>query len=205
MRLANALKSQGWGSESSAPPAIRLMLALCLCVATTPVRGQAGPQPREPVRVVLGEDTMIPGYQVTIMCELEAPESTPVGRLELEVTFPAAKVSFDGVRRGLISDQVDALITPAVQQGSEPGSTTLTVSFAPKEKVAIPQGFLFDLVFNISKEMSTNDPPVVLKNIARAYGLSDGTQPLPGVESKDGLIRVVAEPPPIASCFFYMH
>ncbi|MBI2821177.1 MAG: hypothetical protein HYX74_03035 [Acidobacteria bacterium] len=181
-----------------------LLSVLCSLSALT-VQAQSESQGSSAIRVILGEDTMIPGYQVTIPCMLENPEDVEVGKIELEVAFPNAKTSFDSVRRGLISDQIGAEIQYDVQPlESNPAVSVVRLSIAPKEKVAIPEGFLFDLVFSINKDVAVNDPPVVLTNRARVFAL-DLLEPLDRVETQDGLIRVVAEPPPIASCFFYMH
>jgi hypothetical protein len=184
-----------------------LLIVLIARGVLIPAVGQANPSPaaQDKIRVILGEDTMVPGYQVTIPCELESPTEVQVGKIELEVTYPTAKTTFESVRRGLISDQIDAKIDFKVEVAATSGFSTIKMSVQPKQKTAIPAGFLFDMVFSISKDMATNDPPVVLKNSARVFPLADLSKPMSEVESKDGLIRVVAEPPPVSSCFFYMH
>lgn len=199
-------KACSCGGTCFSSSAFLVLAVVMLAGVSTPAATQAGAQGKDRVRVILGEDTMVPGYQVTIPCELETPAEVKAGRIELEVTFPTAKTTFDSIRRGLISDQIDARIDYQIQVSeANSGFSTVKLSIAPKEQIAIPSGFLFDLVFNISKEMATDDPPVVLKNKSRVYVLGDLSRPLPGVETQDGLIRVVAEPPPVTSCFFYMH
>ncbi len=151
-------------------PVVLLFLPASILFLASSTYAQTNSPSSEAIRVILGEDTMVPGYQVTVPCELETVGDVKVGRIELKVTFPAAKISFDSIRRGLISDQIDAQISYEIEKNeTDSAFSVIKLNIAPKENVSIPQGFLFDLVFVI------------------------------------GLIRVVAEPPPVASCFFYMH
>lgn len=182
--------------------------ALLLILSAAPwgafaFRAQEGHVEAPKIRVILGEDVMVPGYKVTIPVVLEIADGSRVGPLEIEVSVPSAKVSFDGIRPGFVADQVGAEITYAVEERGP--LSVVNIRMVPKESAAVPPGFLFDLVFNIGKAMSTADPPVVLGNKASAYDADRPSQALAGVGSKDGLIRVIAEPTGIASCFFYMH
>ena len=170
------------------------------------VRGQGDSTRSQDTIVALGEDTMVPGYPVTIPVELKAVGLSSVGKIELEVTVPTAKVSFDGIRPGIVADQINAEIGSDVQEVvGESGRSVIKVTVAPKKGVAIPPGFLFDFVFRVSKEMSAADPPVVLKSKVQVYGTGEGAGLLSNVETKDGLIRVVPVPSAVTSCFFYMH
>ncbi|MDA2932817.1 hypothetical protein MYX82_00585 [Acidobacteria bacterium AH-259-D05] len=178
---------------------------LGLVVLTSASTG-IGSQNLGAVRVDLGQDRMIPGFNVTVPCFLEAPGNVKVGKIELEVTFPHDKVSFEHIRRGLISDQINAEITSQVQVSEVASALSIVkISITSGETIPIPSGFLFDLVFKIGPEVPMDSPPVVLENSSRTYRWSDPTEVLPGVEGQDGLIEVVSEPPPVAACLFYMH
>ena len=184
---------------SSFPAALLLVSVLATSVE---IRAQGV----EPVRVDLGEDRMIPGYTVTVPAFLRAPFDVEVGKIELEVTFPNQPISFQHVRNGLISDQIKAEITSEVRESQEdPTRSIATIVVTPGESIPIPSGFLFDLVFLIGADELMDSPPIVLENQPRAYSFSESSQLLPNVEGDNGLVRVVSEAPPVASCFFYMH
>ena len=183
-----------------------LPVTLLGLVLLTPVWAGIRSQTLELVRVDLGEDLTIPGLVVTVPCFLRASADVGVGKIEMEITFPHEQVSFEHVRRGLISDQIQAEITSEVQASQEdPELSIIKLSLTPGEPIPIPPGFLFDLVFRISPELPMESPPILLQNFSRAYRFSEPPELLPNVESQDGLIRVSSEPPPVAACFFFMH
>lgn len=183
-----------------------LNVTLLGLVLFTPISAGIRSQTVELVRVDLGEDLTIPGLVVTVPCFLRASSDVGVGKIEMEVTFPHEQVSFEHVRRGLISDQIQAEITSEVQASMEdPELSTIKLSITPGETIPIPPGFLFDLVFRISPELPMESPPILLQNLSRAYRFSESPELLANVESQDGLIRVSSEPPPVAACFFFMH
>jgi hypothetical protein len=62
-----------------------------------------------------------------------------------------------------------------------------------------------DLVFLISPDELMDSPPIVLGNRPKVYAFGQSSELLPNVEGDNGLVRVVSEAPPVASCFFYMH
>ena len=149
---------------------------------------------------------MIPGYTVTVPAFLRAPFDVDVGKIEMEVTFPNQPISFQHVRKGLISDQINAEITSEVRESREdPTLSIARIIVTPGESLPIPSGFLFDLVFLIGPDQPMDSPPIVLENQPKAYRFSESTELLPNVEGDNGLVRVVSEAPPVASCFFYMH
>jgi hypothetical protein len=151
-------------------------------------------------------DATAPGYEVTVPCFLEAPDDVQVGRIELEVTFEHDKISFENVRPGLASDQIGAEVISEVQTSEvDPSLSVLKLSIAPGESVPIPPGFLLDLVFTINPELPIDSPSLVLNNSSRVYRFSDPPELLGNVQTQDGLIVVAAEPPTVATCFFYMH
>ena len=124
----------------------------------------------------------------------------------MEVTFPNQPISFQHVRKGLISDQINAEITSEVRESREdPTLSIARIIVTPGESLPIPSGFLFDLVFLIGPDQPMDSPPIVLENQPKAYRFSESTELLPNVEGDNGLVRVVSEAPPVASCFFYMH
>ncbi len=183
-----------------------LPVTLLGLVLLTPVSAGMRSQTLELVRVDLGEDLTIPGLVVTVPCFLRAGADVGVGKIEMEITFPHEKVSFEHVRRGLLSDQIQAEITSEVQASpKDPELSIIKLSLTPGETIPIPPGFLFDLVFRISPELAMDSPPILLQNQSRAYRFSESPELLANVESQDGLIRVASEPPPVAACFFFMH
>ena len=160
----------------------------------------------EPVRVDLGEDGMIPGFSVTVPVFLRVPIDIDVGRIEMDITFANQPISFQHVRRGLISDQINAEITSEVRESPEdPTRSIAEIVITPGEGIPIPSGFLFDLVFLIGRDVPMDSPPIVLENYPRAYSVSQPSELLPNVEGDNGLVRPTSEAPPVASCFFYMH
>ncbi len=172
----------------------------------TPISAGIRSQTVELVRVDLGEDLTIPGLVVTVPCFLRASSDVGVGKIEMEVTFPHEQVSFEHVRRGLISDQIQAEITSEVQVSMEdPELSTIKLSITPGETIPIPPGFLFDLVFKIDPSVPMDSPPILLENQSRVYTFSDSPELVENVESQDGFILAVSEAPPVVSCFFYMH
>ena len=149
---------------------------------------------------------MIPGYTVTVPAFLTAPLKVEIGKVELEVTYPNQPISFQHVRRGLISDQIDAQITSEVREiQDDPTRSIARIVLTPGENIPIPSGFLFDLVFLIGPDEPMDSPPIVLENQPRVYGFSQASELLPNGEGENGLVRVGSEAPPVASCFFYMH
>ncbi len=149
---------------------------------------------------------MIPGYTVTVPAFLSAPLDVDVGKIELEVTYPNKPISFQHVRNGLISDQINAEITSEVRESQEdPTRSIATIVVTPGESIPIPSGFLFDLVFLIGADEIMDSPPIELENRPRAYSFSEPSELLSNVEGDNGSVRIVSEAPPVASCFFYMH
>ena len=149
---------------------------------------------------------MIPGYTVTVPVFLRVPIDSEVGRIEMDITFANQSISFQHVRKGLISDQIDAEITSEVRETQEdPTRSIARIIITPGESIPIPSGFLFDLVFLIGSDVPMDSPPIVLSNQPTVYGFSQSSELLPNVEGDNGLVRVVSEAPPVASCFFYMH
>jgi len=149
---------------------------------------------------------MIPGYTVTVPAFLTAPLDVEVGKIEMEVTFPNQPLTFQHVRRGLISDQINAEITSEVRESLEnPTRSVARIIITPGEGTPIPSGFLLDLVFLIGPDEPMDSPPIVLENRPKVYAFSQSSELLLNVEGNNGLVRVVSEAPPVASCFFYMH
>lgn len=185
---------------------LRLPLFLLVLAGLMPAHAGMRPQAVEPVRVDLGEDRMLPGFAVTVPCFLSGPASIEVGRIEMEITFPHEQVTFEHVRRGLISDQIKAEITTEVQVSeADPTLSIIRLSLTPGEATPVFPGFLFDLVFKIGPDVPMDSPPIQLENRPRVYTFSDSPEPLENVESQDGYIFPVSEAPPVVSCFFYMH
>jgi hypothetical protein len=148
----------------------------------------------------------MPGYTVTVPAFLTAPLNVEIGKIELEVTYPNQPISFQHVRRGLISDQIDAQITSEVRESPEdPTRSIASIILTPGKNIPIPPGFLFDLVFLIGPDEPMDSPPIVLENQPKVYGFNQTSQLLPNVTGENGRVRVVSEAPPVASCFFYMH
>ena len=186
----------------SLPLPICLLLLVLMMPAYSGMRSQA----LEPVRVDLGEDRMIPGFAVTVPCFLKGSGEVVVGKIEMEVTFPHEQVTFEHVRRGLISDQIKAEITSEVQVSEvDPALSIIRLSLTPGEAIPIFPGFLFDLVFKIGPDVPMDSPPILLKNQSRVYTFGDSPELVENVESQDGFILVVSEAPPVVACFFYMH
>ncbi|MCH7804565.1 MAG: hypothetical protein IH937_10835 [Acidobacteria bacterium] len=185
---------------------LRLPLSLLVLVGLMPAYAGMRPQTPEPVRVDLGEDRMLPGFAVTVPCFLSGPAEVEVGRIEMEITFPHGQVTFEHVRRGLISDQIKAEITTEVRiSEADPALSVIKLSLTAGEATPIFPGFLFDLVFKIDPNVPMDSPPILLGNQSRAYTFSDSPEAVENVESQDGFILAVSEAPPVVSCFFYMH
>ncbi len=181
-------------------------LPICLLLLVMPTYAGMRSQAVDPVRVDLGEDRMLPGFAVTVPCFLSGPADMEVGRIEMEITFPHQQVTFEHVRRGLISDQISAEITTEVQVSEvDPALSIIRLSLTPGEATPVFPGFLFDLVFKIGSEVPADSPPIQLENRPRVYTFSDSPELLENVESQDGYIFAVSEAPPVVSCFFYMH
>ena len=197
------------GLIMSNPPfgtSLRLLLSLLVLVGWIPAYAGMRPQALEPVRVDLGEDRMLPGFAVTVPCFLRGSGEVEVGRIEMEITFPHEQVTFEHVRRGLISDQIKAEITTEVQVSEvDPALSIITLSLTAGEATPIFPGFLFDLVFKIDPDVPMDSPPILLENQTRVYTFSDSPEAVENVESQDGFILAVSEAPPVVSCFFYMH
>ncbi len=185
---------------------LRLFLSLLALPGLMPTYAGMRPQALEPVRVDLGEDRMLPGFAVTVPCFLSGPAEVEVGRIEMEITFPHGQVTFEHVRRGLISDQIKAEITTEVQISEvDPALSVIKLSFTAGEASPIFPGFLFDLVFKIDPNVPMDSPPIVLGNQSRVYTFNESPEAVENVESQDGSILAVSEAPPVVSCFFYMH
>ena len=124
----------------------------------------------------------------------------------MEITFPHEQVTFEHIRRGLISDQIKAKITTEVQVSEvDPALSVIKLSLTAGEASPIVPGFLFDLVFKIDPDVPMDSPPILLGNESRVYTFSDSPEAVENVESQDGFILAVSEAPPVVSCFFYMH
>ena len=185
---------------------LRLPLFLLVLAGLMPAYAGMRSQNMEPVRVDLGEDRMLPGFAVTVPCFLSRPADIEVGRIEMEITFPHEQVTFEHVRRGLISDQIKAEITTEVQVSEvDPALSIIRLSLTPGEATPTFPGFLLDLVFKIDPDVPMDSPPILLKNQSRVYTLGDSPEPVENVETQDGFIFAVSEAPPVVSCFFYMH
>ncbi len=184
----------------------RLLLPLLVLLLVMPTHAVMRPQALVLVRVDLGEDRMLPGFAVTVPCFLRGSGEIEVGEIEMEITFPHEQVTFEHVRRGLISDQIKARITTSVQVSeADPALSVIKLSLTGGEATPISPGFLFDLVFKINPDVPMDSPPILLKNLSRVYTFSDSPEPVENVESQDGFILAVSEAPPVVSCFFYMH
>jgi hypothetical protein len=171
-----------------------------------PAHAGTSSQTLEPVRVDLGEDRMLPGFAVTVPCFLSVPADVEVGKIEMEIIFPHGQVTFEHVRRGLISDQIKAEITTEVQISEvDPALSVIKLSLTAGGATPIFPGFLFDLVFKIDPNVPMDSPPILLVNQTRVYTFSDSPELVENVESQDGFILAVSEAPPVVSCFFYMH
>ena len=185
---------------------LRLPLSLLVLVGLMPAYAGMRPQTPEPVRVDLGEDRMLPGFAVTVPCFLSGTAEVEVGKIEMEITFPHEQVTFEHIRRGLISDQIKAKITTEVQVSEvDPALSVIKLSLTAGEASPIVPGFLFDLVFKIDPDVPMDSPPILLGNESRVYTFSDSPEAVENVESQDGFILAVSEAPPVVSCFFYMH
>ena len=185
---------------------LRLPLLLLVLAGLMPAYAGMSSQNLEPVRVDLGEDRMLPGFAVTVPCFLKGNGNIEVGKIEMEITFPHEQVTFEHVRRGLISDQIKAEITTEVQVSEvDPALSVIRLSLTPGEAIPIFPGFLFDLVFKIGPDVPMDSPPILLENQSRVYTFSDSPELVENVESQDGFILVVSEAPPVVACFFYMH
>ncbi len=185
---------------------LHLPLSLLVLVGMMPAYAGMRPQTLEPVRVDLGEDRMLPGFAVTVPCFLRGSDEVKVGRIEMEITFPHEQVTFEHIRRGLISDQIKAEITTEVQISEvDPTLSVIKLSLTAGEGIPIFPGFLFDLVFKIDPNVPMDSPPILLENQSRVYTFSDSPEAVENVESQDGFILAVSEAPPVVSCFFYMH
>ncbi len=193
----------------SNPPfgySLRLLLSLLVLAGLMPAHAGMSSQTLEPVHVDLGEDRMLPGFAVTVPCFLSGPADVEVGKIEMEITFPHEQVTFEHVRRGLISDQIKAEITTEVQISEvDPALSVIKLRLTPGEATPIFPGFLFDLVFKIDPNVPMDSPPILLGNQSRVYTFSDSPELVENVESQDGFILAVSEAPPVVSCFFYMH
>jgi len=184
----------------------RLPLSLLALAGLMPAYAGISSQTLEPVRVDLGEDRMLPGFAVTVPCFLRGNGNIEVGRIEMEITFPHEQVTFEHIRRGLISDQIKAKITTEVQVSEvDPALSVIKLSLTAGEASPIVPGFLFDLVFKIDPDVPMDSPPILLGNQSRVYTFSDSPEAVENVESQDGFILAVSEAPPVVSCFFYMH
>ena len=125
-----------------------------------------------------------------------------MGKVEIEITFPHEQVTFEHVRRGLISDQIKAEITTEVQVSEvDPALSVITFSLTAGEATPIFPGFLFDLVLKIDPDVPMDSPPIVLGNQSRVYTFSDSPEAVENGESQDGFILAVSEAPPVVSCF----
>ncbi len=185
---------------------LSLLLLLLALAGLMPANAGMRSQTLEPVRVDLGEDRMLPGFAVTVPCFLSGPAEVEVGKIEMEITFPHEQVTFEHVRRGLISDQIKAGITTEVQVSEvDPALSVIKLTLTAGEGTPIFSGFLFDLVFKIDPNVPMDSPPIVLVNQTRVYTFSDSPELVENVESQDGFILAVSEAPPVVSCFFYMH
>jgi len=183
-----------------------LLLLLLALAGLMPAYAGMRPQALEPVRVDLGEDRMLPGFAVTVPCFLRGIGEVEVGKIEMEITFPHEQVTFEHIRRGLISDQIKAKITTEVQISEvDPALSVIKLSLTAGEASPIVPGFLFDLVFKIDPNVPMDSPPILLGNQSRVYTFSDSPEAVENVESQDGFILAVSEAPPVVSCFFYMH
>ncbi len=185
---------------------LRWPLFLLVLAGLMPAYAGMSSQTLEPVRVDLGEDRMLPGFAVTVPCFLSGPADVEVGKIEMEITFPHEQVSFEHVRRGLISDQIKAEITTEVQVSEvDPALSVIKLGLTPGEAIPVFPGFLFDLVFKIDPNVPMDSPPILLGNQSRVYTFGDSPELVENVESQDGFILAVSEAPPVVSCFFYMH
>ena len=178
-------------------------------------------QDKPSVRVTLGFASAPPGRQVTVPLLVEGVDGKKVRRVESDVKFPSAHLSFMRLERAaLLDDQqfeavadvraeaAGSVAAPGQDQGSAAQSgQLLEVRISSKhDGVWLQDGILAYLVFRIEPGTSAEKTPeVVLQHQARIF--SGATEAMPPLAEVSERATLVVENPnlPVFACFFYMH
>ncbi len=158
-----------------------------------------------PTTVDAGFDSGVLGKRVLVSLTLTAPDGVRVGMTANEVTFPRNLLHFDEALPGLSAGLVGADVAATVRTDDQRADNTVVeVTVTGKKGSAIPNGVVAILAFTLA-ENAPPDKTVTLPNRARAMSADDPPRPIQPVSGKAGEVEMLAAPPTIISCFFYMH
>ena len=173
-----------------AAAALSLVLAATVGAQTPP-----GTNPRLSLSIGSGA----PEAETELTLKLASVPGVAIGRLDVEVTFPAEALRFDRVAGYLVTEgllEVDSRLGDPVF-----GSRTLFLTLqSAKTGGLVPGDMQVDLLFTVAKETK----PGVLDVSLKGTVLGPDGQPIEPVDLYGGRINI-QEAEVFYACFFYMH
>lgn len=158
----------------------------------------------ESPRLSLGITSGTSESEVEVPFKLALPARTAIGRIEAQITFPTAALSFEKVA-GYRVTQNEVKVEAKLQEapGKDPGDQrvlALSVETGAGDR-PLPEGVLASVVFKVARD--TKPDVLALDLQAKAFALSDRREINP-VEVYGGRISIQT-PEAFYACFFYMH
>ena len=146
--------------------------------------------------VELGIGVAGPGEHASVPVRLSAANSSEVGKIWFEVSFPNKLLTFNSVAKGADAESLEITIQMELLESEE--ENVLRVELSSSDP--IPEGDLLELLFDVAPDAEPNDE-YTLKNLAQRIETAQG-QVLEAT-GLDGFITIVGDA--VFGCFFYMH
>jgi hypothetical protein len=165
----------------------------------------APPDPRL-VTIRINRTAGPPDSRVSAQLALTAAQAgAKIGRLQAELTFPTALLTFGAAETSGLSDGVSATLKTETRADARDAATThlfVSLSTLESSKQPFPDGVLAYLIFHISKDakLATSIP---VRMSATAISVDTPPKPVQPMTVQGNNVEVSAEA--IIHCFFYMH
>ena len=199
-----------WRSRSLTGFAVLVAARL---MALTPLFAIASAQEAEinvqkTTRITLGKTSGQPEQVALVPIYFTPPESIPVGRVRLQVTFVSANVKFDKVEAGPAGDNGRVKFSAEVAtaknaNGIDTSTMTILAELSDPSATSISRGLLAYLGLRVGPNARPATITLTTSAEASRPGSSD---PLPDVRAFGAELEVQApNSGPMVVCFFFTH